>query len=501
MPDELDRLLDGVPAAREAQAAPDDPSWQSFAPETGTLGIPRASMPQIKSEHRGAMVQFLKGRGITHTQEMVAPDSLKPSQAEYSPEKVDKARGFDGPPRSVLISSDDHVLDGHHQWLAALDDAPSTPIPAIRLHAPALPLLMEAARFPSSGVDESSKDDKSTPKPATEPDDLDKLLAEVPDAPKSSRAVVPSSVHSSPVSDDYRARSSFAEGHNFTVTSTTDGGHNTGSAHYAGRAVDVRTKDKTPEEVEDFMEKARAAGYIVRDERVRPAGQARWSAPHIHLEKGAPDELDALLDDVPAAPSASAAPAEHSGDELDQVLASLPPLDENGDEVEQVNSAHAAPIPATHSRAFDPYDPAQRAQRDAAAAAEAQGARSVVTVPLPSGRRDWLDVPSDELMRDAYTQGARRRGVPDSFITQWLSSHPDALKLVDFTKETPEEKTPADLIGDKTDAYNSDARTMTVALDRLPELERDYQAWRSPAAHAVDFLTDDRTTAARRLRT
>lgn len=103
------------------------------------------------------MVQFLKGRGITHSQESIAPDTLKPSQAEYSPEKVERARGFEGSQRSILISADNHVADGHHQWLADLHDAPRKPIPVIRLHAPIKQLLLEMARFPSSGVSEASQ--------------------------------------------------------------------------------------------------------------------------------------------------------------------------------------------------------------------------------------------------------------------------------------------------------------------------------------------------------
>jgi hypothetical protein len=129
--------------------------WQPFPEEAGSVGVPRASMPQIKSEHRGAMVQYMKGRGITHSQEMVTPSSLKPSQAEYSPEKVEQAKGFEGPERSILISSDDHLLDGHHQWLSKLE--PDQPIPAIRFNAPIQQLLVEAARFPSSGVDDGAQ--------------------------------------------------------------------------------------------------------------------------------------------------------------------------------------------------------------------------------------------------------------------------------------------------------------------------------------------------------
>jgi hypothetical protein len=169
---------DPIAALFDRDAPPDAPEWQAFPEDSGSLSVPRVSMPQIKSEHRGAMVQFLKGRGITHSQEEVAPDTLKPSQAEFSPEKVAKARTFEGPSRSILVSADNHVLDGHHQWLADLHDAPDEPIPVIRFHAPAQQLLVEAARFPSSSVDEQSAGSGAPVAPAPAP-------APQPDAPAS----------------------------------------------------------------------------------------------------------------------------------------------------------------------------------------------------------------------------------------------------------------------------------------------------------------------------
>ncbi len=125
-------------------------AWTAFSPESKTLGIPRAEMPQIKSEHRGALTQFLKGRGIEHTQEEVLPGTLKPTQAEYSQGKVDKARGFEGESRSILVSSDNHVLDGHHQWMADLTDHPNQPIKVIRLNAPIRELIKQVPEFPSA---------------------------------------------------------------------------------------------------------------------------------------------------------------------------------------------------------------------------------------------------------------------------------------------------------------------------------------------------------------
>lgn len=128
--------------------------WKTFGDETGSLKVPRADMPQIKAEHRGAMVNFLNARGITHEEQTVPAGELKPTQAEFSTEKVSKAKSFEGGDRSILISSDGHVLDGHHQWLAKLDKGED--VKAIRLNAPMSELLPAVAEFPSSTVDASS---------------------------------------------------------------------------------------------------------------------------------------------------------------------------------------------------------------------------------------------------------------------------------------------------------------------------------------------------------
>lgn len=122
--------------------------WVEFKPETGTLAIPRDEMPQIKAEHRGAMVNFLNAREIEHQQETIPALDLKPTQLEFSSKKVEKAKSYEGGNRSILISSDNHVLDGHHQWLASLDKGEN--IDVIRLNAPINQLLNEIKDFPSA---------------------------------------------------------------------------------------------------------------------------------------------------------------------------------------------------------------------------------------------------------------------------------------------------------------------------------------------------------------
>lgn len=142
--------------------------WTKFAPESGTLDIPRADMPQIKAEHRGALVNFLEARGVVATQEEVPAGSLKPTQQEFSPAKVKKAKAFKGGDRSILISADGHVLDGHHQWMAKLDA--NEPVKVIRLDAPISQLLADVREFPSAGQSNgSTAPAEGQPAPKVEP--------------------------------------------------------------------------------------------------------------------------------------------------------------------------------------------------------------------------------------------------------------------------------------------------------------------------------------------
>lgn len=157
-----------APAAQAAPQADEAPAnstdlqgerlsrgWHAFTDESGTLQVPRSEMPQIRAEHRGALVNFLNARGVAHESEVEMPAAdLKPTQAEFSPGKVAKARKFAGGDRSILVSSDGYVLDGHHQWLAKLDEG--APVKVIRLDAPMHELLPLAREFPSAEQSEGA---------------------------------------------------------------------------------------------------------------------------------------------------------------------------------------------------------------------------------------------------------------------------------------------------------------------------------------------------------
>lgn len=131
-----------------------DQEWQSFTDESGTKKIPRSDMPQIKAENRGAMVNFMNARDIKHEADEVKADTLKPTQQEFSPEKVKKAMSFEGGNRSILVSQDGYVLDGHHQWLAAREKGETVNV--IRLDAPIETLVPLAKEMPSTETQESN---------------------------------------------------------------------------------------------------------------------------------------------------------------------------------------------------------------------------------------------------------------------------------------------------------------------------------------------------------
>jgi Large polyvalent protein associated domain 39/Large polyvalent protein associated domain 23/ADP-Ribosyltransferase in polyvalent proteins len=134
------------PAPAPVTATDGDIRW--FAPESGTLGVPREDMPQIAAEHRGALIRFLNARGVSHESDVVEPGGLRPTQATFNERTVREMATRPAGGRSVLVSADGHILDGHHQSLAA--HFSERPIKVIRLNAPISDLLPLAREFPSS---------------------------------------------------------------------------------------------------------------------------------------------------------------------------------------------------------------------------------------------------------------------------------------------------------------------------------------------------------------
>ena len=105
------------------------------------LGIARADMPQIPTEHRERFLEEAEAQGIKVKTEHVSPLALAPTQKEISArlvgEKLDKYENDpdrEFPP--LLVAQDKHVLDGHHHWGAMATvaiDNPDVKVPIHRL--------------------------------------------------------------------------------------------------------------------------------------------------------------------------------------------------------------------------------------------------------------------------------------------------------------------------------------------------------------------------------
>lgn len=154
-------IFGAAPVAQGLAGEKINDEWTAFGPQSGTLGIPRAEMPQIKAEHRGAMMGFLKARGIDGQQETIPSAAIKPTQAEFSPAKVKQAIDYQGGSRSIIVSADGYVVDGHHQWLAAREKG--EPIQAIRLDQNIREVLDALKDMPSAQPEQAAQTSYTLP--------------------------------------------------------------------------------------------------------------------------------------------------------------------------------------------------------------------------------------------------------------------------------------------------------------------------------------------------
>lgn len=105
--------------------------WGWFPRGWGSLGIPRSDMPQISEAERPYILLSFKVAHVPHVEGMIAVKELQPTQDQFSREKVEKAKAHTGADRPLFISSDRHILDGHHQWVAQMEANPDKKIAVI----------------------------------------------------------------------------------------------------------------------------------------------------------------------------------------------------------------------------------------------------------------------------------------------------------------------------------------------------------------------------------
>ena len=134
--------------AKEGDLTGPAETWHMFPASSGTLGIPRVDMPQVKIKDRADLLTYLSDKGVRLTETTIphAKDSLYPSQAEYSESKSTRAKELLDTDRHVFISSDNYIVDGHHQYVAAGNG----PLKVVRIGLPIREAIRAVADFPKA---------------------------------------------------------------------------------------------------------------------------------------------------------------------------------------------------------------------------------------------------------------------------------------------------------------------------------------------------------------
>ncbi len=142
----INQLDNQVASQDQPEPTPEPPALHS-----GTKALyPRETMPQIPTEQRPTLFRYLRALSIRLQQENVPPQSLRPSQHEIMPEMAARA-AIKTEPRTIIISQDGYILDGHHQWQAALNNGTSH-VSVIRVGLPQQGAIAALDSFPGNAA-------------------------------------------------------------------------------------------------------------------------------------------------------------------------------------------------------------------------------------------------------------------------------------------------------------------------------------------------------------
>lgn len=87
-----------------------------------TIGIPRTELPQIEDDHHQSIIDEFEKDNIDYEHLTCTCKELKPSQDELN---IDKIKGMikEGNhknERTIFISEENFIVDGHHVWAARM---------------------------------------------------------------------------------------------------------------------------------------------------------------------------------------------------------------------------------------------------------------------------------------------------------------------------------------------------------------------------------------------
>lgn len=107
----------------------------------------RDLMPQITGDCLKDFLKYLDKKDIDYSKEKIDPSQLKSTQSDFEDLKIVSLM-YNPSEEPIVVSNDDHVLDGHHRWLADFNSGKESN--SIRVDLPALELYRTAKEYCSA---------------------------------------------------------------------------------------------------------------------------------------------------------------------------------------------------------------------------------------------------------------------------------------------------------------------------------------------------------------
>ena len=127
---------------------------ESIQKLTNTLNIPRSEMPQIKEQDIQNFLEYLKNNNVKITRKKILVNFLLPTQNEINLEKVkeksEKISNNIGIIKPFIVSSDNHILDGHHQLYALKSLDENIKVDCVSVDITISELLLYAQSYPKT---------------------------------------------------------------------------------------------------------------------------------------------------------------------------------------------------------------------------------------------------------------------------------------------------------------------------------------------------------------
>ncbi len=101
--------------------------------------IKREDMPQVRSDDLPDAIRILQKSGIGVSVEKIPTNTIRPTQSNYNPDKVDRIVGAIEKGESmspIVMSNDGHVIDGHHRLIAVKTISDNSKMNAIVINLP-----------------------------------------------------------------------------------------------------------------------------------------------------------------------------------------------------------------------------------------------------------------------------------------------------------------------------------------------------------------------------